>query len=89
MIAMDVILEVDGLKLDGRLYLPGEGDRTSCPALCICHGIPAGSPLDHEDGGYPVLAERICYEGFAVFILTSGEPGSVVAIWTFWAGPGV
>ena len=68
MITRPVVLEVDDLKITGQLYLPGESDGASHPAVCICHGIPSGNPPDPGDGGYPRLAERICREGLAVFI---------------------
>jgi len=45
--------------------LPGK--QTAYPAVCVCHGIPAKSP-DPGDKGYPLLAKRICRQGFAVFI---------------------
>ncbi len=59
-----VILEVDGLKISGQLYLPDESDRTPYPTVCICHGIPAESP-DPGDKGHTLLAESICHQGFA------------------------
>ncbi|MFC2072925.1 alpha/beta hydrolase [Chloroflexota bacterium] len=71
-----VILEVEGLKLAGRLYLPAEGDQTPCPTVCICHGIPSGAPPDPSDGGYPLLAERICHQGLAVFIFNFRGTGT-------------
>ena len=61
-----VVLEVEGITISGRLYLPG--GRTQYPTVCVCHGIPSGNPPAPDDGGYPLLAERICGEGFAVFI---------------------
>ncbi|MBN1367214.1 MAG: alpha/beta fold hydrolase [Dehalococcoidales bacterium] len=61
----DVIITVDGIKLSGTLYTPG--NQPPYPAVCICHGIPSGT-VDPGDGGYPVLAERICQEGFTTFI---------------------
>ena len=61
-----VVLKVDGIDISGRLYLPDDG--AGLPAVCVCHGIPSGKPPDPGDGGYPRLAERICREGFAVFI---------------------
>ncbi len=67
MVTRTVVLEVDDLKIAGRLYLPGRVDQTLYPAVCVCHGIPSGSPTP-GDGGYPLLAERICHEGFAAFI---------------------
>ena len=60
-------MQVEGIKIAGQLYLPGEGDETACPIVCICHGIPARVP-DPIDRGYPLLAEMICSQGFAVFI---------------------
>ena len=72
----NVVLEADGLKIVGQLYLPGEGDRTPYPIVCICHGIPSGAPPDPSDGGYPLLAERICHEGLAVFIFNFRGAGA-------------
>jgi fermentation-respiration switch protein FrsA (DUF1100 family) len=60
-----VALEADGLNIAGQLYLP-EG-QSPYPTVCICHGIPARIP-DPTDRGYPLLAERICHQGLAVFI---------------------
>ena len=65
MLIKDVILEVENLRIVGELYLPGE--QASYPTVCVCHGIPAHPP-DPSDRGYPLLAERICREGFAAFI---------------------
>jgi len=70
-----VTLEVDGLKIIGQLYLPVRGDRTPYPTVCICHGIPAKSP-DPSDRGYPLLAERICHQDFAVFIFNFRGTGA-------------
>jgi dipeptidyl aminopeptidase/acylaminoacyl peptidase len=65
MINKDVIITVDGLKIAGTLYTPG--NKFPYPAVCICHGVPSGM-AEPGDGGYPALAERICREGFATFI---------------------
>ena len=59
-------IEVDGLRLVAELRLPA-GPRPH-PALCICHGVPAGRTPDPTDGGYPALAERFRGHGFAVLI---------------------
>jgi len=67
MVSQVVVLEVDGIKLAGQLYLPGEGNQTPYPTICVCHGIPARLP-DPSDRGYPLLAEKICGEGFVVLI---------------------
>jgi len=67
MVSRVVTLDLEGIKLAGQLYLPGEGNRTPYPTVCICHGIPARVP-DPSDRGYPLLAERVCREGFAAFI---------------------
>ena len=56
-----VIVAVDGLKLAGELYIPGE--KPPYPAVCLCHGVPSGI-TEPGDGGYPALAERISKEGF-------------------------
>ena len=65
MIRKIVVLKVEGLRIAGRLYLPG--GKSPSPTVCVCHGIPAKSPTP-GDKGYPLLAERICRQGFAVFI---------------------
>ena len=76
MLNKPVLLEVDGISISGRLYLP-DGNRRY-PAVGVCHGIPSGKPADSDDGGYPLLAERICQEGFAVLIFNfrgAGDSG--------------
>ena len=76
MVTTNVVLQVDSIKIEGRLYLPGGTNRTPYPVVCICHGIPAGRPQDPGDGGYPLLAERICHQGFAVFIFNFRGTGT-------------
>ncbi|MFC1991559.1 alpha/beta hydrolase family protein [Chloroflexota bacterium] len=76
MVITDITLQADGLKIEGRLYLPGGIDRAPYPAVCVCHGIPSGRPPDPDDGGYPLLAERICRQGFAVFIFNFRGTGA-------------
>lgn len=71
-----VVLEADELKIAGQIYLPGEADQTLYPAVCVCHGIPSGNPSDPSDGGYPLLAEKICQEGFAVLIFNFRGTGA-------------
>ncbi|MFC2001937.1 alpha/beta hydrolase [Chloroflexota bacterium] len=85
MIKKIVILEVEGISISGQLYLPGDG--ISYPTVCVCHGIPSGKPPDPGDGGYPLLAERICHEGLAVMIFnfrgTGGSGGNIDILgWT-------
>jgi fermentation-respiration switch protein FrsA (DUF1100 family) len=80
-----IVLEADGIAIVGQLYLPG--NRTQYPAVCICHGIPSGAPPDPADGGYPLLAEKICREGFTVLIFNfrgTGDSGGNLDIlgWT-------
>ena len=75
MFCESVVLEVDGLKIAGQLYLPDKGDQPPIPAVCVCHGIPANSP-ELSDGGYPLLAERICCHGFAVLIFNFRGTGA-------------
>ena len=60
-----VTLEVAGIELAGQLYLPT--GRPPYPTVCVCHGIPAKT-RELGDGGYPLLAEKICRCGFAVLI---------------------
>jgi len=67
MVSRAINLPVEDIKLAGQFYLPGEDDQTPYPTICVCHGIPARIP-DPSDRGYPLLAERICREGFAVLI---------------------
>ncbi len=68
-----VTLKVDGLDIVGQFYLPG--GRIPYPTVCVCHGIPAGTP-DPGDRGYPELAEKICHEGFAVLIFNFRGTGA-------------
>jgi fermentation-respiration switch protein FrsA (DUF1100 family) len=68
-----VSLEVEGITIAGQLYLP-EG-KAPYPAVCACHGIPAGIP-DPADRGYALLAEKICPHGFAVFIFNFRGAGA-------------
>jgi alpha/beta superfamily hydrolase len=65
MIIKEAMLQVDGINIAGRLDVPGSD--IPYPTVCICHGIPSGT-TDPGDGGYPVLAERLCREGFTTFI---------------------
>lgn len=66
-------MQVDGLRIAGKLYLPG--NQVPYPAVCVCHGIPAKSP-DPNNRGYPLLAEKICREGFAVLIFNFRGTGA-------------
>ena len=68
-----VTLQVDGLNLVGQLYLPGA--QIPYPAVCVCHGIPAGT-IDPGDRGYPELAEKIRHKGFAVLIFNFRGTGA-------------
>ena len=69
----NITLEADGLKITGQLYLPC--GQSKYPAVCVCHGIPARSP-DPTSNGYPILAEKICQEGFAVLIFNFRGTGT-------------
>ncbi len=66
MIKKDISLKVEDIAINGQFFIPGDG--APYPTVCVCHGIPAGNPPDPNDGGYPLLAERICQHGFAVLI---------------------
>jgi dipeptidyl aminopeptidase/acylaminoacyl peptidase len=71
-----VVLRVDSISIVGRIFLPDKSHRY--PLVCLCHGVPSGSPPDPNDGGYPALAERICRENYAVFIFNfrgTGDSG--------------
>jgi fermentation-respiration switch protein FrsA (DUF1100 family) len=85
MLEESVVLQVDGISIAGRLFLPDK--EIQYPAVCLCHGVPSGNPPDPGDGGYPALAERICREGFAVYIFNfrgAGDSGGNMDIfgWT-------
>jgi fermentation-respiration switch protein FrsA (DUF1100 family) len=73
MLVRAVTLEVDGIGVAGQLYLPES--EMPYPVVCISHGIPAGIP-DPANSGYPLLAERICREGRAVFIFNFRGTGA-------------
>ena len=62
----DISLKIENIAINGLLFLPG--DDAPYPIVCICHGIPASSPPNPNDGGYPLLAEKICRHGLAVLI---------------------
>lgn len=71
-----VTLDIEGINISGQLHLP-EG-RVPYPTVGVCHGIPAHRPGPGDNGGYPLLAEKICREGFAVFIFNfrgTGDSG--------------
>ena len=68
-----VTLQVGGIDIVGQLNLPDT--HTPYPTVCICHGIPSGTPAP-DDGGYPLLAEMICHEGFAVLIFNFRGTGA-------------
>ncbi|MFU8796258.1 MAG: alpha/beta hydrolase [Dehalococcoidia bacterium] len=63
----EIRLYSDGLRLAAELYLPAEEGHH--PALCICHGIPAGPP-DPTDRGYSLLARRFRDAGFITMIFS-------------------
>ena len=60
-----IVLDVEGIAISGQLYLPDS--QAPCPTVCVCHGIP-DRIHDPNDKGYPLLAERIYRQGFAVLI---------------------
>ncbi len=75
MLSKIVTLEVEDLKVAGRLYLPA--GKPPHPTVCVCHGIPA-KDSDPSDKGYPLLAEGICREGLAVLFFNfrgTGDSG--------------
>jgi len=69
-----VVLKVEGIAISGRLYLPA--GKAPYPTVCVCHGIPAHVPDPGQDRGYPLVAERICREGFAVLIFNFRGTGA-------------
>jgi fermentation-respiration switch protein FrsA (DUF1100 family) len=68
-----VILDVEGIAISGQLYLPS--GKAPYSTVCVCHGIPA-SPPEQKKNGYPLLAEKICREGFAVLIFNFRGTGA-------------
>ena len=74
MINKNISLKVKDITLNGRMLMPG--DEAPYPIICICHGIPAGTPANPGDGGYPLLAERVCRHGFAVLIFNFRGTGT-------------
>jgi len=68
-----IALELEDITISGQLYLPG--DKAPYPTVCVCHGIP-DRIHDPDDKGYPLLAEKICREGFAVLIFNFRGTGA-------------
>lgn len=60
-----ICLKSDGIELAGEVYIPSESQP--CPALCICHGIPA-APYNPQDRGYAEVAQIFCAAGFVTLI---------------------
>lgn len=76
--------EVDDIPIIGELYIPEKKGRQSYPALCICHGIPAGRTPDPADGGYPLLAQTFCHAGFVTMVFNfrgTGLSGGNIDLW--------
>ena len=71
----EVSLAVEGIDIVGEAYFP-EGGRENLPALCICHGIPSGSPPDPSDEGYPALAKTLRAAGFVTLIFNFRGTGA-------------
>jgi len=70
----DISFEVEGFRLLGRVYIP---EQQPSPAICLCHGVPRGTPTP-GDGGYPALAQRLCRAGFVTLIFNfrgTGDSG--------------
>ena len=79
------VLDVDGISIVGQSFLPD--NDSGFPSVCLCHGVPSGSPPEAGDGGYPELAERICAEDYPVFFFNfrgAGDSGGNLDIkgWT-------
>ncbi len=73
MIKKNIVLEVEGITISGQLCQPA--GKAPYPTVCVCHGIPAHKPTSDKNG-YPLLAERICREGFAVLIFNFRGTGT-------------
>jgi dipeptidyl aminopeptidase/acylaminoacyl peptidase len=61
----NITIQIDGLKLPAAVLFPET--KQPSPALCLCHGIPAGKYNPTEEG-YPALAQRFCDAGFVTMI---------------------
>ncbi len=71
----NVSLKLEGFELVGEIYLPEQ--KGPSPALCLCHGIPRGTP-EPGDPGYPALAQRFSSAGFVTLIFNfrgTGQSG--------------
>lgn len=71
-----VNLKVDGIEITGEFATPENSLKPSYRTVCICHGVPSGSPPDPADGGYPLLARQIRQHGFATFIFNFRGAGT-------------
>ncbi|MEE8419946.1 MAG: alpha/beta fold hydrolase [Dehalococcoidales bacterium] len=68
-----VLLNIEGVAISGRLYLPeAKGPH---PVVCLCHGIPAQKP-EPGAGDYGQTAEEICRAGFAAMIFNFRGTGA-------------
>ncbi len=70
----EINLNADGLEIAGQLYLP-EDAGAPYPAVILCHGVPSDI-VDPTDGGYPLLAQTIAEEGFAVLTFSFRGTGA-------------
>ena len=61
----NICLQSDGIELAAELYVPPAPEP--CPALCICHGVPANT-YNPADRGYAGLAQTFCHAGFVTLI---------------------
>lgn len=67
-----VSINNDGVILRGEFNTPCE----SAHLIVLCHGIPLSEP-DPSDGGYPLLADQLCEQGYAsLFVNFRGAGGS-------------
>jgi alpha-beta hydrolase superfamily lysophospholipase len=62
------LLPVEEINLAAEIFIPGE-EQEKYPALCLCHGLPAGPPEPGKPG-YGQLAEVFCNAGFITLIFS-------------------
>jgi fermentation-respiration switch protein FrsA (DUF1100 family) len=62
------LLPVGEINLAAEIFIPGEVQE-KYPALCLCHGLPAGPPEPGKPG-YGQLAEVFCDAGFITLIFS-------------------
>ncbi len=70
-------VNVDGLKIRGKIFFPVARPSRLYPALIICHGIPgSGAPRPTDDPGYERLADDFASLGIIAVIFNFSGCGN-------------